>query len=130
MKRLSVILLMVLFMFVAVFGDAEAGTTNKAIAKQWAKAHYPNKVIKVVGYGKVPSDRKGKVYIERIPTVSKGGYKGKTPDGYFVKYAKKVKKGKKEICYAVYNPNNNYSDDVVCFVSCHKAKADNSRGCP
>jgi hypothetical protein len=98
MKRLSVVLLMVLLMFVVAFGDAEAGTTNKSIAKQWAKANYPHKVIKVVGYGKVPSDRHGKVYIERIPTVSKGGYFGKTPDGFLVKYAKKVRKGKREVC--------------------------------
>ena len=112
MKRLSVILLMVLLIFVMAFGNAEAGTTNKAIAKQWAKAHYPHKVVKVVEYGKVPKDRHGKVYIERIPTVSKGGYKGVTKDGYTVKYAKKVKKGKKEICYAVYNPNNNYVKEI------------------
>jgi hypothetical protein len=80
-------------------------------------------VVKVVD--KVPNDRHGKVYIERIATRSDGGRDGHTiKGGYYVKYAKKVKKGKRVICYAVYNPANNRSDDVVCFVSCHKVKAD------
>ena len=116
------VILIVMVLCLAFPSCGSAGTSNRAIAKQWAKEHYPNKVIKVVEYGKVPNDRKGKVYIERVPTTSLGGYKGKTPDEYIVKYAKKVKKGNKEVCYSVYNPNNNYSDDVVAFISCHKVK--------
>lgn len=127
MKRIFLIVVTLMIACSITCPVSGATKTNKQIAKEWAKAHYPNKVVKVVGYGKVPKNRKGKVYIERIPTTSKGGYIGKTKDGYTVRYAKRVRKGKREICYSVYNPNNNYSDDVVCFVSCKVAKADKAK---
>lgn len=137
MKRIILIVIALLVAFAVACPVSATTKTNKQIAKEWAKATYNGKVIKVVD--KVPKNRNGKVYIERIPTTSQGGYKGKTKDGFSVKYARKVRKGKKEICYAVYNPNNNYCDDVVCFVSCkvvkadkvtHKAKAVSGVECP
>ena len=99
--------------------------TNLSVAKAWAKKHYKGYKIKVVAYGKVPKNRKGKktVYIERMRTKSDGGKNGHViKDGSFVKYAKKVKKGKIEICYAIWNPKNNACDDVVAFVSCKVVK--------
>ena len=97
-------------------------TSDKTLAKNWAKSHY-NKPIKVVKTNKVPKKRKGTVYIEKVKTKSKGGYKGYTIKGkHSVKYPKKVKKGKKVTMYFIYNPYTNYCDDIVAVVCLGKVK--------
>ena len=96
--------------------------SDKTLAKSWAKSHY-NKPIKVVKTNKVPKKRKGTVYIEKVKTKSKGGYKGYTIKGkHSVKYPKKVKKGKKVTMYFIYNPYTNYCDDIVAVVCFGKVK--------
>lgn len=101
---------------------ANAGTSDLSKAKNWAKSHY-SEPIKVVSQGKVPTNRKGTVYIETLKTKSKGGYKGYTiSGGYSVRYPSKVKKGKKVTMYLVYNPKNNSCDDIVAVVCLGKVK--------
>ena len=102
---------------------AKASTkSDLSLAKSWAKSQY-NTTIKVVNEYKVPSNRNGVCYIEKVKTKAKGGYEGRTIKGnYSVKYPKKVKKGKKVTIYLIYNPNSNYSDDVVAMVCLGKIK--------
>ena len=101
---------------------ANAGTSDLSKAKNWAKSHY-SEPIKVVSQGKVPTNRKGTVYIETLKTKSKGGYKGYTISGsYSVRYPSKVKKGKKVTMYLIYNPKNNSCDDIVAVVCLGKVK--------
>ena len=102
--------------------EEETVASDKTLAKNWAKSHY-NKPIKVVKTNKVPKKRKGTVYIEKVKTKSKGGYKGYTIKGkHSVKYPKKVKKGKKVTMYFIYNPYTNYCDDIVAVVCLGKVK--------
>lgn len=100
-------------------------TNNLAVAKKWTKKHYKKYKIKVVKYNKVPKKRKSskKIYIEKVPTISDGGYNGHcTINGAYVRYSKKVPKGVKQTCYCVWNPKNNACDDVVAFANCNKIK--------
>ena len=99
--------------------------TNLTLAKEYCQKYFSNYNIKVVTH--VPTNRNDgeHIYIEKIKTTSKGGYWGKTKDGYSIKYNKKVKKGKKITVYLVYNPSNNYCDDVICKVCSHIVKGDN-----
>ena len=109
-------------MIAAATGTAGAKTSDAAKAKAWAKAHYKSKVVKVVGYHKVPMNRGGVVYIEKIKTKAKGGKVGKTSDGKTVRYPKRVKRGKRITMYLVYSPYSNSPDDVVAVVACGKFK--------
>ena len=116
----------VIIVMILAFGNmsmAKASTkSDLSLAKSWAKSCY-NMPIKVVKEYKVPKNRKGTVYIETIKTKSKGGYNGRTIKGnYYIKYPKKVKKGKKVTVYFIWNPNNNYADDVVAMVCLGKVK--------
>lgn len=54
-------------------------------------------------------------------SYSKGTY-GYSKKGEYVKYNKKVKKGKKAISYFIYNPETNYCDDVVAVIDCGKIR--------
>lgn len=116
----------VIIVMIFAFGNmsmAKASTkSDLSLAKNWAKSHY-SEPIKVVSQGKVPTNRKGTVYIETLKTKSKGGYKGYTiSGGYSVRYPSKVKKGKKVTMYLVYNPKNNSCDDIVAVVCLGKVK--------
>ena len=98
---------------------------NLSVVKKWTKKHYKKYKIKVVNYNKVPKKRKSskKIYIEKVPTISDGGYNGHcTINGAYVRYSKKVPKGTKQTCYCVWNPKNNACDDVVAFANCNKIK--------
>ena len=126
MKKFIIILIVITFTL-SNFTICEASTKyyNLKVAKQWTQTHYPNYKIKVVNYGKVPKNRKSskKIYIEKVPTVSDGGYNGHcTIDGSYVRYSKKVSKGTKQTCYCVWNPKNNACDDVVAFANCNTIK--------
>ena len=74
--------------------------SNKALAKEWAKAHG------------------GGFKIKKLVTISKGGEKGKVKGtSYIVKYPKKVKKGKRVVCYMIEK-----NGDVKAMVCCGKVK--------
>ena len=116
----------VIIVMILAFGNmsmAKASTkSDLKIAKSWAKSHY-SEPIKVVNDFKVPNKRKGTVYIEKLHTVSDGGRNGHTTKGnYYVRYPKKVKKGKKVTMYCVWNPKNNICDDVVAVICLGKVK--------
>ena len=121
-KTLIAFVIIVTFFFVNT-SFANASTKNDlTLAKNWAKTHY-SESIKIVSQDKVPKNRKGTVYIEILKTKSDGGRNGHTIKGnYYVKYPKKVKKGKKVTMYCVWNPKNNICDDVVAVVCCGKVK--------
>ena len=117
--RCVAIIMLVIAIFCSAFATADAGVSDKALAKRWAQKHYPGyKVVFVKDASPVISHRAGKhkVYIEVIHTRSAGGYDGWTKDGYYVCYTKKVRKGKRATSYAIWNPHNNVCDDVVAFV--------------
>ena len=97
--------------------------TNKRLVKQFCKEHYGNTKIKYVknpSYKRI-THRKGTVLVEIIKSKSKGRY-GVTRNGCRIKYNKKVKKGKKVTSYCIYNPHNNYCDDVVAVVDNKKIR--------
>lgn len=122
MKKVIIFTVVMVIAVVFSTGAASAKTSDLQLAKNWAKAHY-SEPIKVVSEFKIPTKRKGTTYIEKVRTVSDGGKKGHTVTGkYFVKYPKKVKKGKKVTVYFVYNPKNNACDDIVAMVCLGKVK--------
>lgn len=120
------IIIIMIFMFMAdctsVFG---ASVNNRTLAKEYAKQNYPN--CKIVVLKKYDADKienradKNIVYIEKFVSYSKGEY-GYSKDGYYVKYNKEVKKGKKVVSYFIYNPYTNYFDDVVAVVDNHEIR--------
>ena len=61
------------------------------------------------------------VYVEKFVSYSKGKY-GYSKKGEYIKYNKKVKKGKKVTSYIIYSPYTNYCDDVVAVIDNHKIR--------
>lgn len=98
--------------------------TSLTLAKEYCAKYCNGYKIKVVAH--VPKKRNDNkhVYIEKVSTVSTGGFWGKTKEGYLIKYNKKVKKGKRIIVCLVYNPSNNIVDDVICKACNGIAKGD------
>lgn len=138
-KKLLIILIMVITFlcagFMTTYDLAHASTlktgvtktttkTNLTLAKEYCKKYCNGYTVKVVAC--VPKNRNDntQVYIEKVSTVAKGGYYGKTKKGYTIRYNKKVKKGVKVVVYLVYNPSNNITDDIICKVCNHIAKGD------
>ena len=97
MRKLTVIAI-ALVMFASATCFSFAGTSDKALAEHWRDAHCP------------------KAKIEKVITVSKGGYKGKAGK-YSVKYPRKVAKGKKVVVYMVVK-----GGDVKAMVCLGKVK--------
>lgn len=97
MKKLIVLVVIAVMMITATC-TAAAGTSDKELAQEWARDHC-----------------KG-AKIEKVVTVSKGGYKGKAGK-YTVKYPKKVKKGKKVRVYMVVK-----NGDVKAMICLGKVK--------
>ena len=121
-KTLIAFIIIVLFFCINTSFANASTKSDLSLAKSWVKSHY-SEPIKIVNENKVPSNRIGTVYIEKIKTKSKGGYEGRTIKGnYYVKYPKKVKKGKKVTMYCIWNPYNNACDDVVAVVCLGKVK--------
>ena len=93
--------------------------SDRQIVKEYCHKHYKGCSIRYFTKwnDKVMLHRANKriVYIEKVISYSKGKY-GYTKDGYYIKYNKRVKKGKKVISYCIYNPKSNYCDDVVAVV--------------
>lgn len=104
--------------------------TNKdlSVATTYISRHYPGYKVRFVPEGKPNMiklrTRKGKriVYVEVLKSNAKGNLKGKrrswgiTTKGSYIKYNRRVKKGKRVISYCIWNPNSNYTDDVVAVV--------------
>lgn len=101
-----------------VGASAKEKTTNWGLVKSYCEKHYPNyKVVKVPFDDKRLTHRAGKkvVYVEKVTSKSKGKY-GLIKNKYYIRYNKKVKKGKKVTSYIIYNPKNNAIDDAVAVV--------------
>lgn len=120
-RTLILIIIIMVFAFTNMSIANASTKSDLSLAKSWAKSHY-SEPIKVVSYNKVPTKRKGTVYIEKLNTKSNGGTKGVVIGGGHVKYPKKVKKGQKVVVYLVWNPKNNACDDVVAMVCLGKIK--------
>jgi hypothetical protein len=118
-------ILVSLFIVFASVMPTYASTDDYALVKSYCKANYPNhKVVMFTKYNvKVMEHRANKkvVYVEKFVSYSKGKY-GYSKKGEYVKYNKRVKKGKKVISYFVYNPYTNYCDDVVAVVDNHRIR--------
>lgn len=104
--------------------------TNKdlSVATTYISRHYPGYKVRFVPEGKPNTmklrTRKGKrvVYVEVLKSHAKGNLKGKrrswgiTTKGSYITYNRRVKKGKQVKSYCIWNPNTNYTDDVVAVV--------------
>lgn len=99
--------------------------TNTKLVREYCRKHYPKQTIRIVYKydAKKMENRKNKgvVYVERFVSYSRGRY-GYSKKGEYVRYNKKVKKGKKVVSYFIYNPYTNYCDDVVAVIDCGKIR--------
>lgn len=95
MKKFTIIIITIIMSFTCLVVPANASSkSDYQLAKEWKAKHCP------------------KAHIEKVITISKGGYKGKVKGTkWTVKYPKKVKKGKKVIVYMVEKKK-----DVVAMV--------------
>lgn len=97
MKR---IIILVILLFMLATCTTYAKSNDYEIAKQWVNNH------------------DGKYTITKVVTISKGGTKGKVKGmKYVVRYPKKVKKGKRVVCYMIEKKG-----DVCAMVCCGKVK--------
>ena len=66
-------------------------------------------------FQKMVAKRKGKILVEVIEgTVTDNKGNGKQSNGYYIGYnPKKFKKGDKVMTVSIYNPANNYEDDIL-----------------
>ena len=116
---LPIITIFILIMVMNCASVFASSITNESLYKSYCKKNYPKCSVKVVSkYNpKIMEHRKDKkvVYVEKFISYSKGKY-GYSKKGEYVKYNKKVKKGKKVVSYFVYNPYTNYCDDVVAVI--------------
>ena len=129
MKR--IMLLMIVASMVlsgVVICEAKAEKTDWQICKQLCH-NFGYKKIKVIESNKITDkelwtiieNRKSKkvIYVEKVISISDGNKHGwyDTPDGkYIIGYNKKVKAGRKVTSYIIWNPKNNYEDDVLYVV--------------
>lgn len=104
--------------------------TNKdlSVAMTYISRHYPGYKVRFVPEGKPNTmklrTRKGKriIYVEVLKSNAKGNLQGKrrswgiTTKGSYITYNRRVKKGKRVTSYCIWNPNTNYTDDVVAVV--------------
>lgn len=129
MKNIMIIFACIVIALIFSTGNVDAKTkyNNLPKAKAYCHKYYKEYKIKVVKMNKVPKHRKSKkiIYIEKVYTKSLGGKNGVViGTKYKVKYTKKVKKGIKQYCYLVYNPNNNSCDDVIAYTNCNTIECD------
>lgn len=94
---------------------------NISLVARYISNHYKGKKVKFVEIGDLSitdlqkRKEKGIVYVEIMRSVSHGEY-GYTDEGYYIRYNKRVAKGKSVVSYCIYNPNTIYTDDVVAVV--------------
>ena len=99
------------------------------LVNKYIKKHYNTKKYKVVYKSskklteKMLTHRKQKkvIYVEVVKSISYGKY-GYTSDHSYIYYNKSVKKGKRVTSYCIYNPKNNYIDDVVAVIDNGKVR--------
>lgn len=97
MKRIIILVIVSLMLATCT---TYAKSNDYEIAKQWAKNHG------------------GKYTITKVVTISKGGTKGKVKGTKWnVRYPKKVKKGKRVVCYMIEK-----NGDVEAMVALGKVK--------
>lgn len=100
--------------------------TNRRLVRRFIRRHYGKnkkyKYIKNPNRYTITHRKNKKVIVEIVKSVSRGGRYGRTTDGYTIKYNKRVKKGRKVTSYFIWNPNNNYDDDVVAVVDNRKTR--------
>lgn len=100
MKKVIIILIVIAMFMASTSITLAKSKSDYDIAKEWAKNHG------------------GKYTITKVVTISKGGTKGKVKGTkYVVKYPKKVKKGKRVVCYMIEKKG-----DVCAMVCCGKVK--------
>lgn len=99
-----------------------------SVATTYISRHYPGYKVRFVPEGKPNMiklrTRKGKriVYVEVLKSNAKGNLQGKrrswgiTTKGSYITYNRRVKKEKRVTSYCIWNPNSNYTDDVVAVV--------------
>ena len=93
---ICIITLALAFLSVTSYG----ATSDKQLAQNWINSHG------------------GGYTITKVITISKGGTKGKVKGTkYIVRYPKKVKKGKRVVCYMIEK-----NGDVKAMVCCGKVK--------
>ena len=104
--------------------------TNKdlSVATTYISRHYPGYKVRFVPEGKTNMiklrTRKGKriIYVEVLKSNARRNLQGKrrswgiTTKGSYITYNRRVKKGKRVTSYCIWNPNSNYTDDVVAVV--------------
>lgn len=119
MKKVMLAMMVACVVLLASTVTADAYTSDKALAKRWAKAHYPKyKTVFVSANSRVLNKRTGKkvVFISKVWSRAKGGYAGRTKGGYYIRYNKRVRKGRRCVSYFVYSPYSNEYDDVVAVI--------------
>ena len=129
MKKVIIIITCVVVTLVFSTSNVDAKTkyNNLPKAKAYCSKYYKDYKIKVVKMNKIPKNRKSKkvIYIEKVYTKSLGGKNGVIVGTKCkIKYTKKVKKGIKQYCYFVYNPNNNACDDIIAYTNCNVIECD------
>lgn len=128
MKNIIRIAILIIIMFLCCIDvKAETPQNYKLVKKTCVKNYGHNNIRIVKGYSKRTTNiilhRKNKPYIvvEKIVSWSCGRY-GFDKYGYYIKYNKYVKKGKKVISYCIYNPYTNYCDDVDFVIDNRKVR--------
>ena len=126
----NLLITLALVMVLAMNPVTVKANTNKdlSVATTYISRHYPGYKVRFVPEGKPNMmklrTRKGKriVYVEVLKSNAKGNLQGKrrswgiTTKGSYITYNRRVKKGRRVTSYCIWNPNNNYTDDVVAVV--------------
>lgn len=131
MKKKITNIIIIFMIFTFSFGILTVNTfaktkTNKQIVKEYCQKHFKNyKVRYFTKWNKKKMlNRKGKkiVYVEKIISFSSGKWYGYTKDKHYITYNKNVKKNKKVVSYCIFNPKNNYIDDVIAVIDNNKIR--------
>lgn len=117
MKKTIITMIMIMLFLIAPV-HAYANNTDLDVTITWVNSHYSAHNIAIVNYGEA-SDDNNTIYVEKVKTKAMSKNKGKiigTND--FIKYPKKVKKGKKYTVYMVYD-----DFDLIAVICCGKVKS-------
>ena len=101
-----------------IFSTAKGLNSDLFLVQDYCQEFYANYQIEYVQcYDDVILNRanKGIVYVEIVKSESIGNY-GVLENGSIIAYNKEIPIGQKVTSYCIYNPQNNYCDDVVAVV--------------
>lgn len=128
MKNIIRVIILVIVLFLCCIDVKAESPQNYKLVKQTCLKNYGFNNIRIIkGHPdklhKIITHRKNKPYIvvEKITSWSCGKY-GFDKYGFYIKYNKKVKEGKKVISYCIYNPYTNYFDDVDFVIDNKKVR--------